>query len=80
MAMDSVWSSQVSQSDGTLFLGGISARALADEFGTPTFFLDEKDFRDRCQAWKSALHGAFGSNSGSVYYAAKAFICVEVAR
>lgn len=78
--MDKVWSSQISQSDCELFLSGISARALAAEFGTPTFFLDEQDFRDRAQAWKGALVNSFGSSAGNVYYAAKAFICTEVAR
>jgi len=42
--------------------------------------MDEADFRDRAAAWNTALNNAFGSNAGTVYYAAKAFICVEVAR
>jgi len=42
--------------------------------------MDESDFRDRAAAWNIALNNAFGSNAGTVYYAAKAFICVEVAR
>ena len=78
--MDKIWSSQTSQREGEIHLSGISARALATDFGTPTFFLDEVDFRDRCKAWKSALSGTFGASAGNVYYAAKAFICVEVAR
>ncbi len=80
MAIDKVWSSQISHRAGELCLGGIAARSLATNFGTPTFFLDEQDFRDRARAWKSALVGAFGDHSGNVYYAAKAFICTEVAR
>jgi diaminopimelate decarboxylase len=78
--MANLWSSQVTFRDGELFLSGISAKTLASEFGTPTFFLDEADFRSRCAAWKSALSDSFGEKSGSVYYAAKAFICIEVAR
>ncbi len=78
--MANVWSSEVLFENGELHLSGISARSLASEFGTPTFFLDEADFRDRATAWGQALHNTFGENAGTVYYAAKAFICVEVAR
>lgn len=78
--MANVWSSEVSFENGQLHLSGISAKSLAGEFGTPTFFLDEADFRNRATAWGQALHNTFGENAGTVYYAAKAFICVEVAR
>lgn len=78
--MANVWSSGVSFKNGELYLSGISARSLAHEFGTPTFFLDEGDFRSRVSAWSEAHQRAFGKESGMVYYAAKAFICVEVAR
>lgn len=78
--MAKVWSSEVSFENGELYLSGISAKSLASEFGTPTFFLDEADFRNRAIAWGQALQDAFGENAGTVYYAAKAFICVEVAR
>lgn len=78
--MANVWSSAVSFKDGELQLSGITARNLAAEFGTPAFFLDEEDFHIRATAWGAALKGAFGENAGTVYYAAKAFICVEVAR
>ncbi len=78
--MANVWSSEVKFENGQLHLGGISAKTLAREFGTPTFFLDEADFRSRAAAWGQALQSTFGENAGTVYYAAKAFICVEVAR
>lgn len=78
--MANVWSANVSFEDGELHLSGISARTLARDFGTPSFFLDETDFRDRATAWGTALADSFGGNAGTVYYAAKAFICVEVAR
>lgn len=78
--MANVWSANVSFEDGELHLSGISARTLARDFGTPSFFLDETDFRDRATAWGRALADSFGENAGTVYYAAKAFICVEVAR
>jgi diaminopimelate decarboxylase len=78
--MGNVWSSGVGFENGRLHLSGISARTLASEFGTPSFFLDEKDFRNRAAAWGQALHDTFGENAGTVYYAAKAFICIEVAK
>ena len=67
-------------SKGELHCSGISASALAAEFKTPAFFLDEDDFRTRALNWNTELSKAFGPQSGRVYYAAKAFICVEVAR
>lgn len=78
--MSNVWSSQVTFPKGMLNVGGISATDLAHEFATPTFFLDEADFRARAVSWKDALLLAFGPSAGRVYYAGKAFICVEVAR
>jgi len=74
-----MWSSHV-KTGTELTISSISATALAKEFGTPAFIMDESDFRDRAAAWNIALNNAFGSNAGTVYYAAKAFICVEVAR
>jgi len=74
-----MWSSHV-KTGTELTISSIPATALAKEFGTPAFIMDESDFRDRAAAWNTALNNAFGSNAGTVYYAAKAFICVEVAR
>ena len=48
---------------------------LAREFGTPLFVIDEDDFRGRCRVMADAFGG--GTN---VRYAAKAFLCTEVAR
>ena len=74
-----MWSSQV-KTGSELSISSIPVSQLAKEFGTPAFIMDEADFRNRAAQWNSALSTAFGSNAGSVYYAAKAFICVEVAR
>lgn len=74
-----MWSSHV-KTGAELTISSISATALAKEFGTPAFIMDEADFRERASAWNTALKNAFGKNAGTVYYAAKAFICVEVAR
>ena len=74
-----MWSSSVT-TGAELSIAGLSAKTLAKEFGTPTFFIDEADFRERARAWDKALKDAFGPNAGTVYYASKAFICTEVAR
>jgi diaminopimelate decarboxylase len=75
-----MWSSGVSFTNRGLEIGGISSRTLANEFGTPTFFIDENHFRTRAQLWADALEASFGESAGTVYYAAKAFICTDVAR
>jgi diaminopimelate decarboxylase len=75
-----MWSSGVSFNQEGLAIGGLTARALASEFGTPTFFIDENHFRSRAQLWADALNANFGDSAGTVYYAAKAFICTDIAR
>ena len=74
-----MWSANVSTGN-ELSISGITATALAKEFATPAFIMDEADFRARAKNWDSALNTGFGNNAGTVYYAAKAFICTEVAR
>jgi len=59
---------------GALVIAGADVRDLAQEFGTPLFVIDEADFRSRAAEFAAAFGG------GSVHYAAKAFLCTEVAR
>ena len=75
-----MWSRNISFTNGELHLSGISASKLAKDFGTPAFFIDEADFRERAVAWNNSLRDEFGSKAGTVYYAAKAFISVAVAK
>jgi diaminopimelate decarboxylase len=75
-----MWSQAISFEKGHLTISGLSARELATQFGTPTFFIDEDHFRDRARAWSKSLDQHFGTSAGDVYYAAKAFICTDVAR
>jgi diaminopimelate decarboxylase len=75
-----MWSQAISFEKGHLTISGLSARELATQFGTPTFFVDEDHFRDRARAWSKSLDQHFGASAGDVYYAAKAFICTDVAR
>ena len=74
-----MWSSSI-KTGSELSISGITAKQLAKDFGTPTFFIDEVDFRARALAWNDALKEAFGDKAGTVYYASKAFTCTEVAR
>jgi len=62
---------------GELMLGGVDVRDLAQEFGTPLFVLDEADVRWRARAFRDAYAEAGAS---WVFYAAKAFLSVAVAR
>jgi len=75
-----MWSKNASLAGGTLSLAGIPAAQLAKEFGTPTFFLDEDAYRARALAWHDGLQSEFGTYAGTVYYAAKSFICTAVAQ
>ena len=75
-----MWSKNASLTNGTLSLAGIPAAQLAKEFGTPAFFLDEDAYRARALAWQNGLQAEFGAYAGTIYYAAKSFICTAVAQ
>ena len=66
--------------NGELVIGGCKTSSLAKEFGTPLFIIDENDFNTRLKSWKSALDRHFGAQAGTVYYASKSFISIEVAK
>jgi diaminopimelate decarboxylase len=71
-----LWPSGVSKVDGVLTVAGFTAPELAAEYGTPTYVVDEIDFRERARAFGDA----FGNVGADVFYAGKAFLCVAVAR
>ena len=75
-----ILSANASFQSGEFYIAGLSASALAEEFGTPAFIIDEDDFRSRALNFKNALEGAFGERSGKCYYAGKAFLSIEIAR
>jgi diaminopimelate decarboxylase len=60
---------------GAAVIGGVPVPQLAQEYGTPLFVIAEDDFRSRCADMAAAFGG--GHN---VHYAAKAFLCSEIAR
>ncbi|MDR3656933.1 MAG: diaminopimelate decarboxylase [Mycobacterium sp.] len=71
-----VWPRNIARDDtGVATAAGVPVTHLAREYGTPLFVIDEDDFRSRCRDMASAFGG--GRN---VYYAAKAFLCSEIAR
>lgn len=67
---------------GQLKLGEIRAGELADQFGTPLYVIDEQAARDKARATRAALQREFEriGTEATVYYAGKAFLCVEVVR
>jgi diaminopimelate decarboxylase len=72
--VDHLWAQNVSKIDGVLTVAGESATDLAAQFGTPTYVVDEDDFRARARAFRHAF------STADVYYAGKAFLCVATAR
>nr|MDT0662873.1 diaminopimelate decarboxylase [Micromonospora sp. DSM 115978] len=60
--------------DGALAVGDLGVRALAEEFGTPAYVLDEGDLRSRCREFRAAFPDE------DIYYAGKAFLCRAVVK
>jgi diaminopimelate decarboxylase len=59
---------------GRLCVGGVAATEIAAAFGTPTYVVDEEDFRARIRCYRAALPGV------GLIYAAKALLSTTVAR
>lgn len=60
--------------DGRLCVGGVQLADIADEFGTPTYVIDEADFRRRARRYRKALRGI------QIVYAGKSLLSTAVAR
>ena len=69
-----IWPSSARRLDGVLHLGGVPVPDLVARHGTPAFFMDEDDLRQRARAYATAFAAS------DVYYAGKAFLCTTVAR
>jgi diaminopimelate decarboxylase len=70
-----LWSSTATKNaDGALQVGGVDVRELVAEHGSPSYVLDEQDFRARARAFRD------GFRDFDVYYAGKAFLCTTVVR
>ncbi|MGO4104634.1 diaminopimelate decarboxylase [Leifsonia sp. YAF41] len=68
--------------DGELTIGGLTASALAAEFGTPLYVIDETDARTRAREIRTAFETEFAriGTAVRVYYAGKAFLSTEIVR
>ncbi|GAA1935063.1 diaminopimelate decarboxylase [Microbacterium aoyamense] len=68
--------------DGVIRIGGVSATALAERFGTPLYVLDEDDVRAHARRTLAAFRAAAAAHGvqARVYYAGKAFLSTEVVR
>lgn len=61
-------------SSGHLEIGGLDTVDIAREFGTPVYVMCEDTYRQRARAYRAAYPDA------DIYFAGKAFLCVEMAR
>lgn len=78
-----IWSGGIARSrSGELTVAGVAATALAAEFGTPLYVIDEQDARDRAALIRDAFDREFArvGSSARVYYAGKAFLSTAVVR
>ncbi len=57
--------------DGHLQFAGVDTVALANQYGTPLYLMDEDRIRNRCRTYQAAVKAAFG-DKGQVLYASKA--------
>jgi diaminopimelate decarboxylase len=69
-----IWPLTARRDNGVLSVGGVDCIEIAERFGTPAYVLDEEDVLARCAEWRTAFA------DDDVYYAAKAFLCIAVAR
>lgn len=63
-----------SDEEGRLCIGDVPLTDIADEFRTPTYVIDETDFRYRARRYRTALRDA------EIVYAGKSLLTVAVAR
>jgi diaminopimelate decarboxylase len=59
---------------GRLRIGDVPLTDVADRYRTPTYVIDETDFRNRIRVYRSALPGI------RMYYAAKSLLTTDIAR
>ena len=66
-----------SDEEGRLCLGDVPLADIADEFHTPTYVIDETDFRQRAGRYRKALRRSKGFE---IVYAGKSLLTTAVAR
>jgi len=65
--------------NGHLTIGGADTLALAQQYGTPLYVMDEAEIRRACRSYRQSITDYYGSN-GMVVYAGKALLCKEICR
>lgn len=67
---------------GRLKLEDLAVTELVEEYGSPLYVIDENAARLRAREVRDALQREFArvGTEATIYYAGKAFLCVEVAR
>jgi len=63
--------------DGHFYIGGCDAVALAEQFGTPVYVLDEQAVRDRMRDYVESFNNLYPT---TVAYAGKALLSTSIAR
>ena len=65
--------------DNNLTIGGINAVALAQEYGTPLYVLDENKIRQNCSSYVASMDKYYDGN-GRILFASKAMCISELCR
>ncbi|MBE7081041.1 MAG: diaminopimelate decarboxylase [Clostridiales bacterium] len=63
---------------GHLEIGGVDAKALKEQYGTPLYVMDQAYIEDMCKIYADTLKKEYGD--GMIAYASKAFSCLEIYR
>ena len=77
--MDFVMSCLSVGENGNHSIGGCDVAALAEEYGTPAYIMDEDQIRENCRVYNRAMLEYYGGN-GIVLYASKALSCKYIYR
>lgn len=64
---------------GHLTIGGCDLTAIAEEFHTPAYVMDENKIRENCRVYRHAMDEYYGGN-GLALYASKALSCKAIYR
>ena len=80
--IEGLWSKTTTRNaNGEVEIGGVGVSAIKEQFGTPTFVIDEDDFRSRARLFRETFERAFAPLAGvEMSYASKAFLSIAVAR
>ena len=76
-----VWPGSAERNDaGELVIGGVSAKALVESYGSPLYVMDQSELEERAARFLDIVERACALHNvtGSVYYASKALISGHV--